>query len=260
MIPKTIHYCWFGKGVKSSRIRSCIASWKKILPGYELKEWNESNFDVNFNSYVQEAYCVKKWAYVSDVARLYALYQEGGIYLDTDVEVIRPLDEFLHLHAFIGRESANGSGTGVIGSIAGGRFVKEMLDDYHNRHFVLPDGSLNYKTNVEYMDDRMKRLGMKIQDAEFAIPNYVKVFKQEVFCPKSWQTGVFNVTENTHAIHHFTTTYNPPWRTRRIRILNWIRGYCGERVWRIADLLWMNPFKSIKRIISYVVRKAGIQK
>ena len=107
MIPKKIHYIWFGKGEKNDRIKHCIESWHKYLPDYEIVEWNEDNFDVNYNEFTKKAYENKKWAYVSDVARLEALYEYGGIYLDSDVEVKNSFDPFLHLPYFVGRESRN---------------------------------------------------------------------------------------------------------------------------------------------------------
>ena len=104
MIPKKIHYIWFGKGEKNERIKTCIESWKKYLPDYEIIEWTEDNFDININDFAKLAYDNKKWAYVSDVARLWILYNEGGIYMDTDVELYKPLDEFLNEEGFIGFE------------------------------------------------------------------------------------------------------------------------------------------------------------
>ena len=105
MIPKVIHYCWFGGNPLPELAQKCIASWKKYCPDYEIKEWNESNFDLNCCDYVREAYEAKKWAFVSDVARLYAMVHEGGIYMDTDVEVIAPLDSLLQYHAVSGFET-----------------------------------------------------------------------------------------------------------------------------------------------------------
>ena len=116
MIPKKIHYVWFGKGEMNERSKKCLESWKKILPDYEIKEWNEDNFDINYNDFTKQAYENKKWAYLSDVVRLYALYTEGGIYMDTDVEIYKSLDEFLDLDGFIGFEDKHYLSTGTIGS------------------------------------------------------------------------------------------------------------------------------------------------
>ena len=113
-IPKVIHYVWMGKGTKSEFMLRCIDSWKKYLPDYEIVEWNEERFDVRSNPYTEEAYNCKKWAFVSDYVRLYALYTEGGVYMDTDVEVIKPLDRFLEHPAFSGFESRTDIPTGII--------------------------------------------------------------------------------------------------------------------------------------------------
>ena len=137
MIPKKIHYCWFGKGEKSDRIKHCIESWKKYLPEYEIIEWNEDNFDINICEFTKKAYEEKKWAYVSDFARLYVLYNEGGIYMDTDVEVYEKLDRFLDCEGFIGFESQHYLSTATIGSEKGNPVIKLLLDYYKCIDFKL---------------------------------------------------------------------------------------------------------------------------
>lgn len=224
MIPKVIHWCWFGRGKKTPLIEKCIASWKKYLPEYEIKEWNEDNFDIHCNKYVEEAYNNRKWAFVTDFVRVYALYHEGGIYMDSDVEVLKPLDDFLSLPAFSGRDSANGSLTGTMGSEKGGRWVKDLLDDYEHRHFIKDDGSFDLTTNVVYTDQRMIPLGLTFEDVEFEVPGYMKLFKQEVFCPKSWKDRSYAVTPNSYTIHHFATSWHSP----RDRHVNWVRDHLGK--------------------------------
>lgn len=137
MIPKKIHYCWFGKGEKSDRIKHCIDSWKKYLPEYEIVEWNEDNFDINICDFTKKAYEEKKWAYVSDVARFFVLYNEGGIYMDTDVEVYDKLDRFLDCGGFIGFESQHYLSTATIGSEKGNPVIKLLLDYYKCIDFKL---------------------------------------------------------------------------------------------------------------------------
>ena len=149
MIPKKIHYIWFGKGEKNERIQKCIESWKKYLPDYEIKEWNEENFDINYNDFTKHAYQDKKWAYVSDVARLYALYTEGGIYMDTDVEVYKPLDEFLNNEGFIGFEDIHYLSTGTIGAKKGNPVIKTILDFYNCKDFIKYDNWQDYIINQE---------------------------------------------------------------------------------------------------------------
>lgn len=135
MIPKVIHYVWIGNGEKNEKIKKCMESWKKYLPDYEIKEWNENNFDINYNQFTKEAYDKKKWAFVSDVIRLYALYTEGGVYLDTDVEVFKSLDEFLNEPAFTGFECDNFPVCATMGSTKGNVLIKELLDYYNGRSF-----------------------------------------------------------------------------------------------------------------------------
>lgn len=144
MIPKKIHYIWFGKGEKNERIKHCIDSWRKYLPDYEIIEWNEDNFDINYNDFTKQAYENKKWAYVSDVARLWILYNEGGIYMDTDVEVYKPLDEFLNQEGFIGFEDVNYLSTATIGAEKGNPIIKLILDYYNSIDFRLYDVWTDY--------------------------------------------------------------------------------------------------------------------
>ena len=142
MIPKKIHYCWFGRGQMPESAKYYINSWKKELPDYELKLWNEDTFDINSNCYVKEAYESKKFAFVTDYVRLYALYTEGGIYMDTDVEVLRNLDIFLCHKAFSGFESLNQVPTGIMGSEKGLSIIKELLDYYNDKHFIDENGNM----------------------------------------------------------------------------------------------------------------------
>lgn len=140
MIPKIIHYVWLGKGEMSERAKHCIESWKKYLPDYEIKEWNEDNFDINYNNWTKHSYENKKYAFTSDVVRLYALYTEGGIYMDTDVEVYKPLDEFLYEEGFTGFEAVNYPSTATLGAEKGNPVIKKMLDFYDTIDFELyPD-------------------------------------------------------------------------------------------------------------------------
>lgn len=149
MIPKKIHYIWFGKGEKNDRVKHCIESWEKYLPDYEIIEWNEDNFDINYNDFTKKAYEEKKWAYVADVARLYILYNEGGIYMDTDVEVYKPLDEFLSNEGFIGFEDTHYLSTGTIGCEKNNPIMKYLLDFYNCIDFIPYSFWKDYINNQE---------------------------------------------------------------------------------------------------------------
>lgn len=217
MIPKVIHYCWFGRGPKSELAKRCIDSWKKILPDYELKEWNEDNFDVDSVPYVKEAYAHRKWAFVTDYVRLYALANEGGIYMDSDVEVLKPLDRFLAHVAFTGYESSGWAVTGIMASEKGGAWVKEQLAHYDGLHFVREDGSLDMTANVEPITKSMRSHGMRLDKKYEMVENYITLYPSDFFCPKNWATDKIDLTENTYVIHHFTGT----WLDANGRIIRW---------------------------------------
>ena len=160
MIPKVIHYCWFGRGKMPELALKCIESWKKYCPDYEIKEWNEDNFDLDMYPYAREAYDNRKFAFVTDVVRLYALYHEGGVYMDTDVEVLKPLDKFLVHHAFSGFEDDWDVPTGIIASEKGGRWAKENLDYYKEKHFVMLKLLLNWYM-LKLLQNCSYRMGSK---------------------------------------------------------------------------------------------------
>ena len=148
-IPKIIHYCWFGNSPKTKLVKKCIASWQKYLPEYEIREWNNADILNCNNQYVQEAYKAKKWAFISDYFRLYALYNYGGIYFDTDNEVFKSFDEFLHLDFFSGYENFNGlisPFTAVVGAKKGNSIIKDLLDEYNDLHFIKPNGEYDLCT------------------------------------------------------------------------------------------------------------------
>lgn len=208
MIPKIIHYCWFGRGEMPELAQKCIESWHKYMPDYEYKLWNEDNFDVNSVPYVKEAYEARKFAFVTDYVRLYALYTEGGIYMDTDVEVLKPYDGLLQLTAFTGYEGSKYMPpvTGTMASVAGGEWVKEQLDSYADAHFLKSDGTLDLTTNTKRISEIMQKNGF-VQDGKYHVYKDLHVFPTDYFCPKQ-TTGEFLLTDNTYCDHHFMGTWN----------------------------------------------------
>lgn len=207
MIPKTIHYCWFGRGKMPKLAEQCIESWKKYLPDYEIKEWNEDNFDLDMYPYVREAYDNRKFAFVTDVVRLYALYNEGGIYMDTDVEVLKSLDPFLHHTAFSGFESDTLIPTGIMASEKGGKWAKDNLNYYNNRHFILPDGNLDLTTNVITITNYMLKHGLQQNNTFQDFPNLITFYPKDYFCPISLTDLKLYKTPNTVCIHHFAASW-----------------------------------------------------
>ena len=210
MIPKKIHYCWFGKNPLPELAKNCINSWKKNLPDYEIIEWNEDNFDINSCTYIKEAYQVKKYAFVSDYVRLYVLVNYGGIYMDTDVEVIKSIDQFLEYKAFSGFETKNFIPTGIMACEKNFELFNEFLDDYKNCHFIKPDGTFETISNVVKMTNTCKKYGLILNDKYQIIRDFA-LFPSEYFCPKrkkeKWKEHL--ITENTYTIHHFAGSWLP---------------------------------------------------
>lgn len=208
MIPKTIHYCWFGRGPMPELALKCIESWHRYMPDYMFKLWNEDNFDVNSVPYVKEAYESRKFAFVTDYVRLWALYTEGGIYMDTDVEILKPIDDLLHLDAFTGYEGSKNRPpvTGLMASVAHGEWVKEQLDAYQDAHFIKEDGSMDLTTNTVRISQIMRDNGF-IQDGKYHVYKDLHVFPADYFCPRQ-TTGEFFLTENTYCDHHFMGTWS----------------------------------------------------
>ena len=216
MIPKVIHYCWFGGNPLPKSAQKCITSWRKYLPDYEIKEWNESNFNVNIIPYTSEAYKLKKYAFVSDYARFWILYKYGGLYFDTDVEVIKPMDDIIARGPFMGCENsaqpgatpenlgvAPGLGLGVNPGLG---LYKEILDLYNDLHYLLPNGTTSTETVVTITTDLLCKKGLQ-NTPEVQCVDGVWIYPKEYFCPKNYDTGALNLTEKTYSIHQYTGSW-----------------------------------------------------
>ena len=205
-IPKKIHYCWFGGNPLPEDAKKYIESWKKYLPDYEIIRWDENNFDFSVNDYVREAYENKKWAFITDYVRVYVLYNYGGIYMDTDVEVLKPLDRFLEHEAFSGFEDKENIPTGIMASKKGNKWMKELLDYYKDKHFIV-DGKIDYTTNVTVITNITKKnYGLK-QNNKYQDLKYVTIYPNDYFCPKDHINGDIYLTENSYCIHHFAGSW-----------------------------------------------------
>ncbi len=224
MIPKVIHYCWFGRNPLPKSALKCIDSWKKFFPDYEIKEWNENNFNVNLISYTKEAYEVKKYAFVSDYARFKILYENGGIYFDTDVKVIKSFDEIIAKGAFMGREAGaylknicynyRGGGLAVapglgLGVYAGHPLYKEFLDLYDNLSFKNEDGSLNTKTIVSYTSEILVNHGLGDDNQHPQNIEGIWIYPSDVFCPMDHtRGGEVTITSDTVSIHLYDASWS----------------------------------------------------
>ena len=216
MIPKVIHYCWFGGNPLPKSAQKCIASWRKYLPDYEIKEWNESNFDVNIIPYTTEAYKAKKYAFVSDYARFWILYKYGGLYFDTDVEVIKNMDDIIAKGPFMGCENeakagatpaqlgvAPGLGLGVNPGLG---LYGEILNWYNTHHFITWTGVIE-KNVVDITTEILNKNGIEILDDGVLKSSGILIYPKEYFCPKDYITGEMNITDKTKSIHHYSATW-----------------------------------------------------
>lgn len=209
-IPKHIHYCWFGGKEKPDIVKQCIDSWKNHLADYLFIEWNEKNFDVCSNLYVKEAYKAGKFAFVSDYVRVHALYNVGGIYLDTDVEIFKPFDDLLHHESFWGFEQENYIATSTIGSAKGNKLIQIFLDSYQHKKFIQEDGTFDSLTNVAIITKILENMGLKSDGEYQEIEGIGAFYPQTYFSPYDYINCRTFRTENTYALHHFYKSWLPP--------------------------------------------------
>lgn len=208
-IPKIIHYCWFGEKEKPSIVKKCIESWRNQLVDYEIKEWNEDNFDLKCNRYVEEAFKDGKFAFVSDYVRVHALYHEGGIYLDTDVEVFKTFDDLLYHDSFWGFEQENFIATSTIGAVPGNALIKEFLDSYDKKTFLKMDGSFDQLTNVAIVTEMLIKKGLRKNGQQQTLAGIGVFYPQTYFSPFDYINCRTFRTEETYAMHHFYKSWLP---------------------------------------------------
>lgn len=222
MIPKIIHYCWFGRNPLPEDAKKCIASWRKYFPDYEIKEWNEDNFDVNEIPYTSEAYAAGKYAFVSDYARFKIIYEHGGIYFDTDVEVIKPYDDILDRGPFMGAEIDGnekkikhpivnpGLGIGAENEMP---FFKEIINKFSTMSFWKSRDKINKYTMIPMVTEFLINVGMK-PNKEIQNLGFITIYPADYFNPLDVSTGNLRLNNTTHSIHWFKASWQasqPKW-------------------------------------------------
>lgn len=231
MIPKTIHYCWFGRNPLPESAIKCMESWKKFFPDYEIREWNEDNFDVDIIPYTKDAYEAKKYAFVSDYARFWILEKFGGLYFDTDVEVIKSMEDIIAEGAFLGAEIDGKKKKGeypkvapglCIGAYAHMSFYQEILKRYDNLNFWGDDGRFNKYTMIPLVTDLLKELGMKAINTKQKVEDII-IYPAEYFNPLDIGTGELHISPNTRSIHWFMASWLPSQPVWKKKIKQYIR-------------------------------------
>ena len=240
MIPKVIHYCWFGRNPLPASAQKCIASWRKFLPDYEIREWNEDNFDVNIIPYTAQAYQARKWAFVSDYARMWILYHHGGLYFDTDVEVIAPMDDIIRRGPFMGIEVpgapgqlpkvAPGLGLGVE---PGHPIYRALLDHYANQQFLDADGNILGGTVVAHNTQVLAEHGLQPTN-DLQQVDGIWIYPIDYFNPLDDATGRLNKTSNTRTIHWYSKTWVSDYGPVRLWVTRWI-----HRLFGVNALAWL---------------------
>lgn len=232
-IERKIHYCWFGRKPKPSSVLKYIKGWQEKLPNYEIIEWNESNFDTNVCEYVRQAYEAEKYAFVSDYARLFALYNYGGIYLDTDVEVYKSLDDLLETDLLtFGFEEFNYVATSTIIAPKLNIFIKDFIESYHNRSFLNTDGSIDQTTNVKVLTERLLELGLD-RNGHSQIVSFnnqdIKILEQSLLSPFDYINYIDKSNASTYTIHHYGQSWADTKNIRNKKIKNIVVRLAGGR-------------------------------
>ncbi len=261
-IPKIIHYCWFGGSEIPERDKRCIESWKKFCPDYEIILWNEDNYDVTQIPYMKEAYDAKRWGFVPDFIRMDLVYRYGGIYMDTDVELLRPLDDLLDLPAYVALEAESNCisfGCGF-GAEKGAPILKKLCDYYRTLKFVNADGSLNLTPNPIIVTEYLKDKGYTFTPGVIGKMDEFTVFPEEYFCPQVFSSGQIQITDKTYSIHH----YHASWQTESEKLaLQEYRRYtklfgekCGNLIYQaVKTVREKGCISLIKKVCGHIAKK-----
>lgn len=229
MIPKVIHYIWLGGKPLPKIAEKCIKSWKKYCPDYEIKRWDESNIDLESCSYAKEAYNAKKYAFTADYFRFDILYKEGGIYLDIDVELLKPLDSFLNDTAIMSFENDKAIAPGLILACEKGcESFNEIVDLYKKDKFILDEGTYNLETVCDKITKYLLNFGLELNNKNQKVKEF-SIYSSEYFCPKSLSDGKIRKTKNTVAIHYYFASWQTKSNKFKSKILQFIKRILGEK-------------------------------
>lgn len=230
MIPKVIHYCWFGRNEKPQVVLECISTWRKFFPGWKIIEWNEDNYDLSGIQYIEDAYKLKKWAFVSDLVRLDVLYKYGGIYLDIDVDFIKPLpDVFLSYKGFMGFEYTKTIAPGLIfGVEKNNSFVKMILDSYDGERFYYNKNGI-YKTINTRITEALCKQGL-IRNNKYQVVGDFHIFPSEYFCGYNTDIREPEITENTICWHHYLGSWSN--YSTKMKLQDWLKKIIGVENYR----------------------------
>ncbi|KAB1438243.1 glycosyltransferase family 32 protein [Candidatus Galacturonibacter soehngenii] len=239
MIPKIIHYCWFGGGTLPESDKKNIESWRKYCPDYQIIEWNEENYDITSSKYMKDAYDKKKWGFVPDFARFDIVYKYGGFYFDTDVEIVKSLNPLLGYRAVMGFEKMDSvNGGHGFGAEPGNDIIKELRDMYFNLNFILEDGKLNLTPSPVYITKQLQSKGLNLNNTIQNLGN-MTVLPTDFFCPLEYDTGKLRVSSNTFSIHWFNASWLDEKNRKRVIIERKIKNLLGHKLGgSISDGYW----------------------
>lgn len=254
MIPKIIHYCWFGGNPLPKLAKKCIRSWKRYCRGYEIREWNEENFDLaSAPLYVRQAYEAKKWAFVTDYVRLKVVHDHGGIYLDTDVEVRKQLDPLLQNKAYFGFENGKHIATGLgFGAEKNTPILEEMMRDYEAISFVRPDGSFDVTSCPVRNTEVFLRHGLIQDDSQQLLDGEILILPSVMLCPVTYNMVRKEGIENAFSIHWFSASwYSQEHKAQRQA---WLKTVEKDRLRHLPNrillkLLGKTRYEKLKRIL-----------
>ena len=236
-IPKIIHYCWFGGNEKPSKIKKCIESWKKFMPEFDIIEWNESNFDINALQYTKQAYEMKKYAFVSDVARLKALSMYGGIYFDTDVEVFKNFTPLLDEQCILGFEEEEYIATSMMAVEPNNKLINKFLKIYNDIPFLDAKGNIIEGTNVSKLTDLLIERGLKRENIYQQLDDNISIYPKEYFSTYVYPYGIYQITDNSYCVHHFFVS----WQSKTVLLKRYLKMV-------IAKLIGLDNTKKIRNL------------